>query len=148
MCSSNVVEAIKREAFDYLLKPISIKELRETLQRLESKKAPTEKTISLTDRQGVHIVKLSDIVRCESDKNYTTFIFTDNNKLVISKTMGEFETFLESNGFLRVQKSHIINLKLIDKYIKSDGRKLQMKNGDLVKVSPLKKEALLGLIVT
>ena len=151
------LDAIKRSAFDYLLKPISIKELKETIARLKSKQLTdnlgqietlTSKTkLALADIEGINIVEIKDIIRCESEKNYTTFYLTTGKKLVISKTMGEFEDILAQNGLMRVQKSHIVNLKFVDKFIKSDGGKLLLKNGDTVKVSPLKKEEVLSRLM-
>jgi len=147
------IDAIKRSAFDYLLKPISIKELRETIVRLKNKsntditlqienlKHPNK--LALADMEGINIVDIIDIIRCESEKNYTTFYLTSGKKLVISKTMGEFEDILSKNGLMRVQKSHIVNLKFVVKFIKSDGGKLLLKNGDLVKVSVTKKDEVL-----
>jgi len=147
------IDAIKRSAFDYLLKPISIKELKETIERLKLKKSKdntkqievmSSKTkLALADLEGVNIVEIKDIIRCESEKNYTTFYLTNGKKLVISKTLGEFEEILAQNGLMRVQKSHIVNLKFVEKFIKSESGKLLLQNGDIVKVSINKKDEVL-----
>lgn len=148
------LDAIKLSAFDYLLKPISIKELKETIERL--KKRTTEfnydqldilngntTKLALADLEGINIVEIKDIIRCESEKNYTSFYLVNGKKLVISRTMGEFEAVLAKNGLMRIQKSHIVNLKFVAKFIKTDGGKLLLKNGDVVKVSISKKQELL-----
>ncbi len=84
---------------------------------------------------------IEDIIRCESDTNYTRFFLQSENKpVIVSKTLKEFEELLTEYGFCRVHHSHLINLKFIKKYIKGEGGLVVMADGTQVEVSRRKKE--------
>jgi two-component system LytT family response regulator len=59
----------------------------------------------------MHILEIDDIIRCESEDNYTRFFLKSSKPLMISKTLKEYEELLSDEGFLRVHQSHLINLK-------------------------------------
>lgn len=75
--------AIKKEATDYLLKPVSRIELAKAVEKVKSnvlaKKAkslavaPSNPKIPLHSTEGVTLVEVKNILRCEADNNYTTF---------------------------------------------------------------------------
>jgi DNA-binding LytR/AlgR family response regulator len=116
------IEAIHNEAFDYLLKPVSPTELRDSVQRLISRLSSQEdgseidqllKTIStpklqFPDRQGVTFISPEEIVYLEADGNYSKIITKSKTHLVTRK-LGELEEMLKPLGFIRVGRSGIIN---------------------------------------
>ncbi|MGB1183598.1 MAG: LytR/AlgR family response regulator transcription factor [Schleiferiaceae bacterium] len=148
------VQAIKHAALDYLLKPIDAEELvkavrkagekvgvdRQTVVKEASKGAPKKLVIPTTE--GMHILNVEDIVRCESSSNYTQFFLSDKTSVLASKTMKEYETLLRPAGFERVHKSHLVNLEMIAKYVSADGGYLLLIEGSTVPVSNRKKEVL------
>jgi two-component system LytT family response regulator len=151
------IKAIKFSALDYLLKPIDHEELKAGLNKailsLEHKKGegqfealqqnikPNQKRkLVLKTLENIHVVDLDEIIRCEADRNYTQFYLVGGKKILVSKTMKDFETLLSPHQFLRVQQSHLINLNFVDRYNKGHGGSLIMKDGSEVPLSPHKRD--------
>ena len=160
------IEAIKFSAFDYLLKPIDPDELKQTLQRLDSKlhkehlslkiqtlfhnseqETGDNKKIVLSDKQGLSFIRISDIVRCQADINYTHIFLKDGKKKTASKTLKHFEKLLENHSFFRTHQSHLINTNCIEEYIK-EGNIIVMTDKSQVGVSTRRKDAFLKIIST
>jgi two-component system, LytTR family, response regulator len=64
----------------------------------------------------VQYIFIDDILRCEADSNYTTFFLKDEQKIVVSKSLKEYEELLAGINFLRVHKSHLVNMDYVKKY--------------------------------
>lgn len=159
---SYAIRAIKFSAIDYLLKPVDPEELEDAIGRVLEKKMHNSyqpqlqienlldnlKSInkqnfklSLPTSEGILFIPIEEIVRCESDANYTRFFFKDGAKpVVVSKTLKEFEELLSDYGFCRIHNSHMVNLKFIRRYIKGEGGTVVMQDGTEVEVSRRKKE--------
>lgn len=152
---SYTLEALRLSAVDYLLKPVDNDELETAIQRL--KKKVNEKTtykvpkpvkaastrLPLPTAEGVYIVDRNNIIRVEAMSNYSVFLLADNKKIVVSKTLKEYETVLDDERFMRINRSVIINLDFVVKYRKGDGGTLELTDGTEVEVSPQKKDILL-----
>ena len=151
------IKAIKFSALDYLLKPVDTNELRSALEKalvrladnaephqfeaLQKNILPNEKRrLVLKTQESVHVVELDQIIRCEADRNYTSFFLQDDKKILVSKTLKEYEILLTGYNFLRVQQSHLININDVDRYDKKNGGAVVMKNGAEVPLSPAKRE--------
>jgi len=151
------IKAIKFSALDYLLKPVDLSELKASLEKaintvddkseheqfdvLQNNMKPNEKKrLVLKTQESVHVVELDQIIRCESDRNYTSFYLLDNKRILVSKTLKEYEMLLSGHNFLRVQQSHLVNLNYIDRYDKKNGGAVVMKDGSEVPLSPAKRE--------
>lgn len=157
------IRAFRFSAIDYLLKPINIDNLVEAIAKaadsLEQKNLglklqnffenmnsqPGQKKLVLKTQESIYIVKVTDIVRCEADHNYTTFSLADRKKILVSKTIKEYEELLADQGFFRTHQSHLININHISSFEKGDGGYLKMADGSMVPVSKRKKEELLEL---
>jgi two-component system LytT family response regulator len=156
------IRAIKFSALDYILKPLDPDELMNAVEkandaiekenisvRLEALYENLDvlniktKKIVLKTTSSVHIVNLEEIIRCESEKNYTHFFTTDQEKITVSKTLKEFNELLVDYSFYRVHQSHLINLSHVRRYDKQDGGYLVMDDGSTVPVSFRKKEDLM-----
>jgi two-component system LytT family response regulator len=159
------IKAIKFSALDYLLKPIDPTELREAtekaLKAIEDKRyeqqfealqnniQPTQKKrLVLKTQESVHVVELEEIIRCEADRNYTSFFLTGGKKILVSKTLKDYEILLSSFNFLRVQQSHLINLNFVDRYDKGNGGSVVMKDGSQVPLSPAKRDIFFKILET
>jgi two-component system, LytTR family, response regulator len=103
------------------------------------------KRIALNTLEKIHIVNVEEILRCESNINYTMFYFTDETKLLVTKTLKEFDKLLGGHNFIRVHQSHLINTRFIKEFTKSDGY-IIMKDGTKVPVSTRKKQVLMDMI--
>lgn len=155
------LKAIKFSALDYLLKPIDVDELMEAVEKVMQKKeqekenlklrsllenfnkSKTDHTITLATAEGLEFICVSDIFYCEASGSYTKFHLTNNNKLLVSKHLKEYELLLTDYGFYRTHNSFLVNLSHVKRYVKGDGGYLVMKNGDAVSISGRRKEALI-----
>jgi two-component system LytT family response regulator len=156
------LQAFKVSAVDYLLKPIDLDELEAAVAKVrERMHTTTQPDLSALERlfqqvqkaepqrialpigEGLQFIQVADIVRLESDSNYTTFYMVNREKLLISRTMGHFEAILPKQNFFRVHHSHLINLDQISRYLKTDGGYVEMADGSKVEISRRKKDDFL-----
>jgi two-component system LytT family response regulator len=157
------IKAIKFSALDYILKPIDAEELHTAIltaidsvdfkkedaqyEALENNIQPgNRRKLVLKTQECVYIVDLSEIIRCEADKNYTFFFLNSGKKILVSRTLKDFETMLNGYGFFRIQQSHLINLDYLDRYDKHQGGAIIMKDGSAVPLSPAKKDQFFKLL--
>jgi two-component system LytT family response regulator len=66
---------------------------------------------------------------------------------IVSRTLLEFEHLLTPLGFIRIHRSHLVNLVNVVRYIKAQGGLVELKTGEQLKVSPKYKEDLLNKIL-
>ncbi len=158
------IQAIKYAAFDYLLKPVDIDELKSAVDRIiqqssnnfTQKKLETlehnlhslqlPKKLAIPTLEGFLFFDTSHIIHLEAQSNYTSIYFTDHPKLIASRTLKDFEDLLPPDIFFRPHHSHIINLNFIKRYLKGDGGQIEMQNGNFVTVSRRKKDEFLKTI--
>lgn len=160
------IEAIRRSALDYLLKPVRVEELINAVGRFKEKhnspgaenerinlflemagrQISTIGKIAVPVRNGFMMLDIDDIIRCEAERNYTKFYLKSKEKLVASQTLKEYEALLTMHQFLRVHKSHLINLKYVKQYIKGEGGTVVMTDGSEIEVSRRSKEEFLKKI--
>ena len=149
------IKAFRYAAVDYLLKPVDPDELMEAVAKMKEqnesqeerlgilsntiKEGNTPQSIALHTLEKIHIVKVANIIRLESTGNYTQFYFTDRPKLLVTKTLKEFDKLLEEHQFIRVHQSHLVNAQEIKEFVKLDGGYLMMTDGTKVPVSVRKK---------
>ncbi len=107
--------------------------------------AGSEKKLILRTSDIIHIIRISSIVHLESDQNYTIFFIEDGRKIIVSRTLGAYDDLLSCQGFFRVHKSHLINLKQINRFEKANGGTVVMTNDARIPVASRKKESLLEL---
>lgn len=156
------IKAFRHAAVDYLLKPIDPDELMSAIEKLksgfsqqaqvsvlmENNRSKTTSKIALHTQDKIHVVDIADIIRCEANVNYTEFHFINSKKILVTKTLKDFEEMLKENGFYRVHQSHLINTKYIKEFVKTDGGYLIMSDGNSVPVSTRKRSEVLSLIET
>ena len=104
--------------------------------------------IVLKTLDSIHVVPVAEIIYCEADKNYTTFYLDGKPKIVVSKSIGEYEELLPSHMFLRIHQSTLLNLSFIDRYDRSDGGMVITKQGHQLAVSTRKKDQLMAYLNT
>jgi two-component system LytT family response regulator len=158
------IDALRMSAFDYLMKPISITDLRETVARLSrhmavatrerldvlkqslNKNLSQESRIAVPTWEGLEFIHLRNVIRIESNSNYSRIFFTSGPSLLVTKQLKEFEEMLVPYRFCRVHNMHLINLNYVKKYLRGDGGRVVMENGDEIDVSRRKKDDFLKLI--
>ncbi|MDH6254097.1 two-component system LytT family response regulator [Chryseobacterium sp. H1D6B] len=149
------IQAIKNGAADYLLKPIKkidfIVAVNKALENIKKNKiqpvnAANQNKISLPTLQGFKLTNITDIIRCEADSSYTTFHLTDRTKIIVSKTLHDFEEHLSEYNFFRIHHKHLINLSHLKEYIKGKGGQVIMADNSVLDVSVRKKNDFLHKI--
>ena len=65
--------------------------------------------------------ELNELIHLDADSNYTLLYFTENRKILASKTLKEFEDQLGKEQFIRLHNSHLVNIRYISRYIKGEG---------------------------
>ncbi len=149
------VRAFEFSALHYLLKPISSDDLQNAVNRFWNDKEQSEldkklevlnenlneksKKLILPTSDGLLIIKLNEIIRCEASRNYTCCYLTNNREQIVSKPLGMFEDILSDYHFVRVHNTHLINLKYVNKYIKGKGGVVVMKDKTEIHVPKTRK---------
>ncbi|MGZ5255989.1 MAG: LytR/AlgR family response regulator transcription factor [Flavitalea sp.] len=154
------IMAIRFSALDYLLKPVDVTELKQAVDRhiaqrqqilkfqdlylnfLDNLKSGESKNyrLALQTHNGLRLVPPCDIIRCEGHDNYTHFFITDDTIIVTSKTVKEYESILTGHNFMRVHKSHLVNLDFAEELTPEP--RLILKNKSSVEVSSRRKPEL------
>ncbi len=160
--SNYALQAINVSAAYYILKPIDIDELIIAVEKI--RKAKQEKNHALhtkilienihtTNKQlhkivlpvmeGFEVVQVKDIIHCQANDNFTDFYFTNGKRMLICRTLKFYEQTLEGFGFMRIHKSHLINLQYVKKYKKGKGGQVIMSDDAELELSVNKKEQFL-----
>ncbi|HMJ47108.1 MAG TPA: LytTR family DNA-binding domain-containing protein [Ferruginibacter sp.] len=156
------IEAVRLNALDYLLKPVSEKDLHQALQRLREKLTEKEKIrttqsleslflkmqaldthfnkIAISTVEGILFIPVKEIIRVESINNYSRLYLLGGKNIVASKTLKIIEEMLAPYRFFRPHKSHLINLEYISRYIRGEGGMIVMTDGSEVDVSRQRKQ--------
>lgn len=158
------MQAFRFSAVDYLLKPINPEQLVEAVKKasqLTSDHSNRQmdalqenlKTVSKQDKKiilkttdQIHLLDLKNIISLESDSCYTTVHTTEGLRIMIAKTLKEYEEMLAGCGFYRVHKSYLINLAHIKRFEKQDGGYIVLTNDLKIPVASRKREEMLGLM--
>ncbi len=146
-------------AEDYIFKPFEANDILQAVRlRIDKRKnllghrannrsenLVTEITkLALPCDDGIELIAFDKVIKCQADRAYCNFYFTDNSKKLISKPMKEFEELLVTNNFLKVHKSTIVNTQHIEKFIRGKAGHLLMSDGSIVNVSVRKKEEIMN----
>lgn len=160
------IQAFRFNALDYLLKPVDVDELGESIKRAKEHKMNSEeyqmrisnamdnlnpqnelKKIPLHRNDSVHLVPVPSIVSIEGDGRYSTITTIEREKFTSTKTLKEYEEFLNEHAeFVRIHKETIINVNFIDKYSKREPYWVILNNGKEYEISRRKKQEVLEML--
>ena len=70
---------------------------------------------------------------------------SDGRKILSSKSLKYYEEIMEEYLFLRIHKSHIVNLSYVMRFLKSDGGSVELRNGDKVPISRRRRDAFMEI---
>lgn len=149
------IRAIRKGAADYLLKPVrpsdfimaverALERIRSGLQVFQKESLPAK--INLPTLQGFKRVLISDIIRCEADSNYTSFYLADHTRIVVSRTLQEYEGILGGHHFFRAHHKHLVNLHHFKEYIKGKGGQIVLSDNSVIELSVRRKQEFLKKI--
>lgn len=135
------LQAFKFHAFDYILKPVLIRELKETLSRLSQEimranrknytpllndVSPDYETeefgefLVVSHLNKIQLIRRNEIVYLEASGKYTYIHTIDGSKTITSKNIGQYEEVLKPN-FFRVHHSFVINIDFVKSLDKTNG---------------------------
>lgn len=153
------LKALNQSAAYYLLKPISIEELIVAVNKVHhqilnheifnrnkiivenfQETKPEKQQVILPTLEGFEVVKMEEIVRLRGNGNFTDLYLNNGNKKMVCRFLKHFSEILPL-PFLRVHKSHIINLNCVKAYNK--GGVITLNDGTEIEVSPTYKEDFL-----
>jgi len=160
--SNYAIKALNMSASYYILKPISIDELINAVEKIKSERNSGDISIQskilieniqsankqnhkivLPQLNGFDVIKVNEIIRCQANDNFTEFYLTNGTKKLISRTLKFYEDILKDFDFVRIHKSHLINLQYVTKYMKGKGGQVEMTDGSVVDVSANQKASFL-----
>jgi two-component system LytT family response regulator len=156
------LKALNQSAAYYLLKPVSIEELviavNKVQEQLQSKQLvdrnrillqnrnegkPEKQQIILPTLDGFDVVKMEDIIRLKGNGNFTDVYLTDGSKRMVCRFLKHFTDIL-SLPFIRIHKSHVINVGFVKSYHKGSGGYVTLQDGSEVEVSAAYKDQFLS----
>mgnify|MGYP006281519361 CR=1 FL=1 len=158
------LRAFKFSALDYILKPFDPEDIDSAMAKVtkafESENLQVKlkaflsnienisrevKKIVLNTSESIHLVSVQDIIRCQSDGNYTRFFLQDRKNLLVSKTLKQYDEMLTPYGFFRVHQSHLVNLNFLD-FFNKDNERLVLKDSSAIPVSTRRKDQLISIL--
>lgn len=144
----------KLSAVDYLLKPIEGIELANAVNRFETKfnksksdsiQITSPSTIAIPIGQSIKFFEIDKISYFKAINSYTEIYFEDHSKVLVSRTLKNFESALSSfPQLVRCHKSYIVNRKFVIDYVKSDGGYLILKPDIQIPISPERVQEFLS----
>ena len=166
--SHYALKALNMSASYYILKPIDITELIVAVDKMVELKQKKNQThhhtrllvdnlknakkshhkIALPLLEGFEFVPIQEIIRCQAKDNFTDVFLKDGRRLMICRTLKFYEEVLGENGFIRIHKSHLVNMAYAVRYLKGKGGQLEMQDKSVLDVSPNKKQDLLDAFLT
>ncbi|MEM9821665.1 MAG: LytTR family DNA-binding domain-containing protein [Bacteroidota bacterium] len=153
--------ALKLNAIDYLLKPISIKDLVMAVDKVSKwqnlKAVATEYNrflhiqqstnrpvkLAISTLEGLHFIDFNQIVRMEADGKYTKIVVKGQKAVLASKNIKAFEAQVPTDQFFRIHRSHLINLAYVQQYLRGEGGAVIMEDGTQLNVAKGRKEAFI-----
>lgn len=157
--------AFRYAALDYLLKPVDYQQLGEAIQRFKRKTRnysklrietfinnlsndlEINKKVIFPTKNGYQILKISNILYCKAEVNYSTIFSFDNNSFTIVSTLKNLEETLPSKIFFRCHKSYLVNLNYIKTYDKSRDR-IILENGREIEIASRRVEQFMQILTS
>lgn len=145
------VEALRKRAFDYLLKPVDEDDLVACAKRITEKlliargenaiEGPGGRRIELVTSGQRYFVRHSDILYVEASGSYSTFYLESGKRITVSKNLKRIEQMLQDPVFQRVHNSFLVRLASVQSYNHRNGT-LHLQNGKEVPIAVRKREAV------
>jgi two-component system, LytTR family, response regulator len=158
----HAIQAFRYSAVDYLLKPVDGNDLHKAIEKATQKAQQhnilnhlkilqnnidalqlAQQKIAIPTMTGLTFVYLKDIMRFEAKGDCTTIHVSNDERIVSTRSIKEYEDLLPGSFFYRVHNSHIINLNKVQKYHKGRGGQLYMEDGSCIEVAFRRREDFL-----
>jgi len=158
------IKAFKYAALDYLLKPVDLDELtkavREAIEKYNREdfnsklgllmeklsKPDAARRITLKTTEFIYVVPIDSIIFCEADGAYTRFYLTDFRKIMVSKSIGEYEALINDPDFIRTHQSYLVNMKHVTCFDKGLSPSLITLHEHVIPVSTRRKDQVISYL--
>ncbi len=161
--SQYALRALNQSAAYYLLKPVDIDELIQAVEKTADNIARNQQAfhtrilvenlrtleqqarkVVLPVMEGFEVVRMSDIMHCQASGNFTEIFLTSGEKKLICRPLKHFEEILGEAGFMRIHRTHLINLEYVVGYLKGKAGQVRLEDGTEVQVSTMYKKELMA----
>lgn len=155
------IKALKMNAFDYLLKPIDLEDLENSIRKFRENEILTSSDqvaqlakfnvgqmnkLALSTQKGLSFIKVEEIMYFSASGTYTYVFMDSGEKHLVSKPLSVFEdVFQDDDTFFRAHKSNLINLRFVKEYIRGEGGDIVMQDNTHISLSRNKKQEFLSL---
>lgn len=154
------INAIKNDAFDYLLKPIDKIDILTFIKKYEKKILERKKNntvvfdhgtnnlpkIPLSTLYGIKYIEEYMFLYAKANGSYSEINTIDGRTITLSKSLKEFEEMTSNYNFFRSHKSYIINLSHVSELIKKDEYFILLKNNIKIPLSIRRKDEFMSKI--
>jgi two-component system LytT family response regulator len=157
------LQAFRYGATDYLLKPLHPEELKDAVSRLDQPAdyptaeeqpvstnvlndvagTPASNRIALSTIDGVIVLNYTEIIRLESDSNYTEVHLDSRERILTSKTLKDFERMLPNRLFFRTHQSHMVQINHVKRFVKEGGGTIILNDGSEICLARRRKDDFL-----
>lgn len=157
--SEFALQAFKYSALDFILKPIDPSELHRAISKYRKRTSEEQKlnhrmdvfrTMSLMNskvpvpyKNGLKFIEVENVIRLEADGSYVTIYTTVSTPCLVCRTLKSYEPILNEAIFLRVHRSHIVNIKYVTEYKRDSGGYIVLTTGETIQVSESRRELVL-----
>jgi two-component system LytT family response regulator len=158
--SQFAIQAFRLSAIDYLLKPVDPEHLHAAINKVANKQGSQSRErfqllkenvrqakprkIALPKQDGYVFVELNNIIWLKADNVYTEVCLKSKEKILVSRTLKEFEKALPEEFFFRSHRSYLININEISSYVKSEGGFVVMNDNTPIPISVDKRELFMS----
>jgi len=158
--SQFALRAFKYEAIDYILKPVDPEDLIAAVEKVEHRMNKQNEDMPVTDTvdylssqyskisvpnaDGFKFINIADIIRMEADGSYVTIYTVNERPCVVSRPLGYYANILNKRMFVRIHRSHLINLHRVKEFRKEAGGYVILDNDEKIQVASTKKKDLLS----
>lgn len=136
------IQAFKLNAIDYLLKPLDASDLEDAVARYRRRQGASnlpqvrqmtqqsqQRKIAVPSGSTLKFIEPDQVLYLKADNSYTEVVLVDGSKLVVSRTLKNFEEALaDDKNFFRCHKSYIVNVLHVTQYLKADGGSLLVRD--------------------
>lgn len=157
------VQAFRLSAIDYLLKPIQVEDLKESVERVSNYRYQNIQErfehlshnmnnsqglhrVGIPTKEGIDYILIDEIIYCEAESNYAHVYLKNKRHIMMSKPLKEIESQLKPYNFCRIHQSYLINLNHLVKYVRGNAGYVIMANEQHLNVSRAKKHELMNRI--
>ncbi|MEO1713214.1 MAG: LytTR family DNA-binding domain-containing protein [Bacteroidota bacterium] len=156
------VKAFRMSAVDYLLKPIHLGELRQSIEKvreIQDQKTSEERIRMLQENlngglkklvlpvgSGYLFVEIDQILRCKAESNYTWVYVWKEEEYLVAKTLKVYEELLKDYPFFRISRSDLINLDYIKRYERGRNPTVHLQDGTELPVAESRKQEFWNII--